>query len=331
MTSPARIKRRARDRSISITLAVLIGLILGIGGWLVWQRQTGPLTLSTITQIAVPAKLALLPHKALYSVTMVSARNGSQIINIDGKMFFQMHQGCDAYITDHRFVLTYDYADSEPMRITSDFSTIESEDGQSFDFSSRRRRDGELYQELKGKVALTKLKGGEAIYAEPANLHFNLDPGTLLPATHTRALIDAAKAGKKFLSSRIFDGSDEEGPVDVTAVISEKSDVLTTLSSSPALAREPLKTKAWKIHLAFFPLKSETDTADYELSMVLHENGVISDMVIDYQDFSVHQRLLALEPLASEPCTPMDGEGRTQEDIAPSKPPGDRVPDRPLR
>ena len=48
-----------------------------------------------------------------------------------------------------------------------------------------------------------------------------------------------------------------------------------------------------------FPLHSESEVADYEMSIVFHENGVISDMFIEYDDFSVRQKLLALEPLES--------------------------------
>jgi hypothetical protein len=31
----------------------------------------------------------------------------------------------------------------------------------------------------------------------------------------------------------------------------------------------------------------------------MHENGVISDMLIEYDDFSVTQKLIALEPVKS--------------------------------
>ncbi len=327
MTSPARQQRQARDRRISLALAVLIGLVVGIGGFFILHYRPSFAPTVSPGKATAPLPLTLLPHKALYGVSMVSARNGSQVIDIDGKMFFQMHQGCDAYITDHRFVLTYDYADSTPMRVTSDFSTVESMDGKTFDFSSRRRRDGELYQELRGKAVMPQAGMGQAVYALPADLTFDLAAGTRFPAMHTRDLITAARAGKSFLSARIFDGSDEEGPLDVTAIITPAKDVV--LPSGTMIAQEALVRPAWRVHLAFFPTTSVSETADYELTMILHENGVISDMTIDYRDFSVHQQLLALDPLVPDGC---DDQETPQKSTVQQPPTGVPVPaDRPLR
>ena len=65
---------------------------------------------------------------------LVSAKNGSQIINIHGQMFFEWKPSCEGWITNHRFTLAYDYADSPAMTISSDFSTFEGFDGKSSQF-----------------------------------------------------------------------------------------------------------------------------------------------------------------------------------------------------
>ncbi len=38
------------------------------------------------------------------------------------------------------------------------------------------------------------------------------------------------------------------------------------------------------------------------MNMVLQDNGVISDMRVDYKDFSVTQKLIGLEPVKAESC-----------------------------
>ncbi|TVQ83688.1 MAG: DUF1849 family protein, partial [Micavibrio sp.] len=116
-----------------------------------------------------------------------------------------------------------------------------------------------------------------------------------------------ARAGKKFFSARIFDGSDTDGPVEINAVLGRKipeSVVMESLKSPLALEsgeidKTLLQSPALSGRLAFFPLKSQESAADYEMTAVFHENGVISDIVIDYPDFSVSQRLLALERVES--------------------------------
>ncbi len=304
MISPNRQARRARDRKISIALAIIIGVAVGVGAWVMLQRKEyiPKEAAIEVARVAKPKgeKLILAPHKALYNVDLVKARNGSQIIDIRGQMFFKLHQGCDAYLADHRFVLTYNYADSEPMRVTSDFSTQESIDGGAFDFSSRRRRDGDLYQELRGQAVRG---GGTATYSEPEDLKFDLPTDIVFPSGHTKALIAAAKAGKKFYATTLFDGSDDQGPVDVTAVIGKR---VTAQKKVGAIDTSLVASPGWHMHLAFFPRRSQKDTADYELSMVLHENGIISSMTIDYQEFTVDQTLTALTPEPPEVC-----DGRT--------------------
>jgi hypothetical protein len=244
----------------------------------------------------------LVPHKALYEVDLVSSTGGSRVIDISGKMFFKWEATCDAWITDHRFKLIYEYADSPAMHITSDFSTFEPFDGDSFDFTSRRKRDGDLYEEIRGRAEIYEDGSGKAIYTKPEDLAYKLEKGTLFPMAHTIELIKHINEGKKFYSANVFDGSDEEGPVLINSFIGEKINALANTAPSSEIDGTLVNTPAYKIRMAFFPLDSEEASSDYEMSLVFHDNGIISDMMIDYDDFTVSQKLLALEKLDAAAC-----------------------------
>lgn len=321
--------RRASDRRLSIILAVLIGLVIGGGAFIMARHgvltKAGPVYITAkpndpSTKPHDQDDKVLLPHKALYNVALSKAKNGSQIIDIKGQMFYQIRQECDGFVTDHRFTLTYDYADSDPLRVTSDFSTVETLDGSHFDFTSRRRRNGDVYQELRGIADKTET-GGTVTYTEPNDLSFALPPKTLFPSSHTRTLIDAARSGKRFVTSIIFDGSDDQGPVDVTAIISPYQKLATPVVAKgqpSTIDTTMLESPAWKVRLAFFPKNSGSETSDYELTMIIHENGLISNMTIDYNDFTVEQTLVALESLSPNVCA------SSSKDI--KEPPHDRIP-----
>ena len=299
-------RSRRSDATMSIVLALVIGLIVGACSWFVITRPDLMRGLPLPAHKPAPQTLpttAIVPHKALYAIKMISARNGSQIANIGGKMYYQLENTCHQWVTNHRFSLDYEYADSAPMRVTSDFSTSESEDGKSFSFSSRRHRDGELYEQLEGKASTSSSTPGEALYSEPEGLFFELRPGTLFPTAHTAALIRAAQDGKKFLSLPVFDGSDTEGPVDISAVLGGKVTPSDQPKFSAGVDKSLLASPAWSVKLSFFPSQSAEATADYELTMTLHENGVISEMNVDYDDFSVQQSLIALEKIPAKSCT----------------------------
>lgn len=248
--------------------------------------------------------VSLAPHKALYDVRLTSSKSGSQILNISGKMFFEWKQSCEGWISDHRFTLLYEYADAPSMQVSSDFSTFENMDGNSLDFSSRRRRDGEMYQELRGRATLGGKGGaaGKAVYSMPEGLDFALAPGTLFPAGHTRALLREILAGRKFFTATVFDGSDEEGPVEISAFLGAPIKPFADGKPGPKIDPALVGGRAWKVRMAFFPLGDPKSESDYEMDVVLHENGIISDMKINYSDFSVVQTLVALDRFEPEPC-----------------------------
>ena len=250
----------------------------------------------------------IIPHRALYDIRMTEKHSGAEIVNVSGQMMFEWHKSCEAWNTTHRFSLVYEYADNPSVKVTSDFSTFETLDGRSLDFSARRRRNGELFEDIRGHAENDRGAPGKkdkVIYTKPDTLKMDLPKGTLFPMSHTLELLRQIKAGKKFFNAVIFDGSDEEGPVEVNAVIGNEVNALAEIDGKDLnknIDTNLLNNKSWSVHMAFFPLDEDGAEAEYEITARLHENGIISDMDVDYKTFSVSQKLTALEPLENEDC-----------------------------
>ncbi len=270
-------------------------------------------------------RAALVGHKALYNIEMISKRSSSQVLNIHGQMYFALQPGCDAWTTDHRFNLYYEYADSPPMQITSDFTTYEPMDGKSFDFNSRRKRDGELYQELRGTALRDDQGNTHVTYALPEGLTFDMKPGGLFPMAHTAAMMKDIKDGHKVFNATVFDGSDEDGPIEVNTIVG-KAMPPAAIPAGAAIDAALITMPARYVRMAFFPLADDSLTSDYEMDVALHDNGVISSMKVDYGEFSVSQKLVALEKIATPACgklTPTKSEKRGENESgapAPEKP-----------
>ena len=255
-------------------------------------------------QAAQTANTAFAAHKALYQIRLASAKSGAQVINISGDMFYEWQPSCDGWTSNNRFNLLYEYADAPTTQITSDFSTYETFDGKSLSFTSQSKQDGQVLDELRGSASIDAEGKGEAVYSKPRGLAFDLPAGTLFPMAHTVEMLKKIKEGKKFFNAVIFDGSDEDGPIEVNAFIGQPVPPESVLNPTPAINADLLKSPAHKVRLAFFPLNNPASIADYEMSMVVHENGLVSDMTIEYHDFSVTQKLVALEPVPST-CEPL--------------------------
>jgi len=256
----------------------------------------------------LPASAAgkgLAPHKAIYDIKMTSRHSGAQVLNISGQMYFEGKATCEAWTTEHRFKLVYEYEDTPPMRITSNFSTYETMDGHDFSFTSRRERNGQLYEELRGHATLNDKGEGEAVYSLPDGLTFDLKPGIIFPTTHTETMLEQLKSNKKFFNAHVFDGSDQEGPVAINTFIGNLVDDITAMVPDALLFDKSLiSSPAHKVRMAFFPLNKYEEEPDYEMDIILHDNGIISDMLVDYGSFSIAQDLVALEKLDMPVCDP---------------------------
>ena len=249
------------------------------------------------------------PHKALYDIRLASKKSGVMMSNISGKMMYEWHSSCDGWVSSYQFDMLYEYIAMSAVRVTSDFSTYESFDGKSFNFNVQRKRDGYAFETFRG--ATQSIDEGAApesiVYNVPEGLEQPLPEGTLFPMGHTLDVLKKIKEGKRFFSATLFDGSDGEGPVEVNAFVGKE--YTYEMPQIPAKDNENesggdidpglVNTKVWDVRLAFFPPDSSDTIADYEMSVVFHENGVISKMEIEYDDFSVAQDLIAIQPVES--------------------------------
>ena len=258
-------------------------------------------------------KAGLVPHKALYDIRLSGKTSSAHVANIRGKMFYEWAPSCDAWVSKHRFDMTYEYVETPAVRVTSDFATHESFDGKSFNFTVQRKRSGELFEEIRGNATVGEKENlNEAIYSMPEGLVFKLPKGALFPMAHTLAVLEKIKSGDKIYNATLFDGSDTDGPVEINSFTTKPAIYVPPEEGRTAnIDQDLIKSKGWNVRLAFFPLNTSDAASDYEMSVVFHENGVISHMNIDYGDFSVTQELRALEPLEGT-CSPGTKEEKRQ-------------------
>jgi EipB-like len=241
----------------------------------------------------------IAPHRALYSMTLGSTRNDTDVVDARGAMIYQWGETCTGWTIEQRYRLKLRYSGSSDADIASRFVTWEAKDGLRYRFNEKETRNGSVSEEVEGEAELDGPgKGGVARFAKPRPATLKLAPGVLFPSAHTIVLIDQARAGATFFSRQVFDGSAEENAVQVSAFIASRR------AAEPAAAKQSLllERPGWRVRLAFFPADVKADEPDYELSMVLLDNGVSHDMVIDYGDYTIRARLDDIEALAKPRC-----------------------------
>jgi hypothetical protein len=244
----------------------------------------------------------IAPHRALYSMTLGTAKQNSGVVAARGSMVFEWGETCDGWTVEQRYKLRMHYAEDTEVEITSNFVTWESKDGLRYRFYQRKLKDGELEDETRGDAHLDgKGKGGKVEFTKPNTDALDLAPGVIFPTAHTLLLIERAKAGEQFVAQPVFDGASEENAAEVSAVIGGAQNAET--GAAEEAIKSPLLTRpSWRVRLAFFPPDASADKPDYELGMRLLDNGVSRDMVLDYSEFAIKAKLDEIEALPKPNC-----------------------------
>lgn len=255
------------------------------------------------TTCAFAGMSGMHPHRAIYEVSLSSVQSGGQLVDIRGKMYFEWKKSCESWTTDHRSVLTYEYADGTSTRINSDFASYETLDGKDLSFSSRRENNGALIEEFRGHAKRAVDAEGDAVYSVPDTLNFKLPKNTFFPMQHTDEILARANKGERFFNAALFDGSDDQGPQLVNVFIGRKADPMKGLKVNKDIDLGLLKSPAHHMRLAFFSAEDDSAAAEYEMDLVALDNGVVSDITVIYDTFTITQKLVALQKVDLPACT----------------------------
>lgn len=263
----------------------------------------GTAALAAFVVLASPgiarAAADLVPHQAYYSLHLKSVSPGSTLTEVSGAMYIDWVDSCEGWSSSQRLELRFYDASKPVVNIDSRFASWESRDGLSYRFSVQSTRNGEADKQLNGKASLQGAgQGGEAEFLGAKPAKFDLPAGTLFPSRHMIELIDRAAAGDKIVSRTVFDGTSDDGPFLVNAVIGPQKPATADDAILPKSANLPYRS----MRLAFFNPAKEEDTPFYEMSVDLMDNGIARSFVLDYGDSVIGAALDKIKLLGKPKC-----------------------------
>ena len=269
----------------------------------------GPAHAAGPAGVPAPAsQIVLASHKALYTVTLTSTRRGSDYVDVSGKMVLEFTDACDAWTTNQKSLLRTVTSDGTEEVSNSDFAAWESKAGDDYKFSSRQTQNGDV-SEYRGRARRNGPNdSGVADYTKPERKTYRLPPRFLFQTAQQVRLIEYAQKGGRFLSGDMFDGSEGGGSARFNAIVLKQESAPGSAVKNPLL-----DSPAHRLRIAFFPPAGTVDedepaaidtseTPEYEMTMTVHDNGVVSDYDYDYEDFSVHGTLEAIQALPRPHC-----------------------------
>ncbi len=283
--------------------------MVGARGRLVWVAALGFACTLPHQALALAAKepTKLVPHRAIYEMSLDEARSASGITGIDGRMVFEFTGSqCDGYSLNMRMVTQM--TDSQGQTNLTDLrsSTWEQGDGQKFRFQSAQYLNDKLGDVTMGRA--TRAEPNEAVQvklSQPARAELSLTGQIFFPTQHSISLIEKAVSGQSLFQARIYDGSEKGRKVyDTTAFIGSVVKPGTDDAKLEAVAKEKKlgELPSWPVSIGYFEPNNGDLIPSYQIDFRLYENGVSRNLLIDYGDFSIQGTLTSLEYLKAKEC-----------------------------
>lgn len=240
--------------------------------------------------------IVLASHRAVYDLSLL--RGGGDVIDAEGRIVYEfVGNACEGYTTNVRQLTTL-LGDIGEMTLDTNVTTFEDSEAGALSFRTRTLLDGVPMMRTRGeaeiadgelRIMLEEPRSDEIVHAEvPA-----------FPAQHIIAILDAARSGDAILAMAVFDGGDEGDDIhDTLAVIG------AALGPDEDSAFSQLtQTQRWRVTLSYFDRGEAGDgTPGYVAGFDLHENGVTTDLTLDFGDFALAGTMTSIEFLDTGPC-----------------------------
>jgi len=252
--------------------------------------------------------VVLVPHRAIYDLSLGQTRGDSQIASVSGRIVYDFSgNACQGYSLDFRQVSELDTGEGKVSTSDLRSTTWEGADAKTFKFTSENYVDENLVDTVDGHAEHNATKTAVDL-DKPQHMSLDLDPGVVFPTEHMIRAIEAARAGKSILNFPVYDGSDTGDKVFNTLTVIGRKIAPNEHNHDDAAAADAklASVPRWPVTISYFERdKSENSgeqTPAYSIGFELYENGISRALTLDYNDFVVTGKLTSLDIKDSKPC-----------------------------
>jgi len=260
------------------------------------------------TAHAQDAPVALIPHRAIYDLSLGETRGNSQIAGVSGRILYDFDgNACQGYSLEFRQVSELDTGEGKESTSDLRSTTWEGADATTFKFTSENFVDENLVDAVDGHAEHGPDKTAVDL-DKPQQKSLDLDAGVVFPTEQMVRVITSARAGKTILDFPVYDGSETGDKVfDTLTVIGRKIAPDERNHDDAATGQANLaKVPRWPVTISYFDKNKSADSSDqtpaYAIGFELYENGISRALTLDYNDFVVNGKLSSLEFKDQKPC-----------------------------
>lgn len=255
----------------------------------------------------VPAEgITLQPHRIAYEVTLDPRRSGNSFSAARGLMVLEFTgNACAGYVTNFRQVTELGDADGNARNLDFKVNLWEDGEGKRFRFTLHHQMNGKVTRDAEGEAR--KADDGSLTIAmkRPRGRGGDFDGNVVFPSAMTRDLIGAAMRGDRTHAVRLFDGSEGgEKVYDASAAIGLALNAERNARiEAPVAAGIDANIPRWPVSVSYFEDGPGDRVPVYTMRSVTFANGVMSDIVFQFPEFSLAARAVRYEALKPDACS----------------------------
>jgi hypothetical protein len=263
------------------------------------------LGLSALTSLA-GAATSLAPHRAFYALEAHRIGDTAGITDLSGKLAYEITgNACDGYAVNYRLVNLYSQQGGAPQTVDIRLTSFESGDGTELDLKQKNFVNGKLETEFRVKASKPKDGGeGKGEYSGNETKTFTIAPNILFPTEFQRKLMASAENGTSNTSGIVYEGSEEDKPVRAVSFIGpRRANTVVEKGADAETLAQLSKLPAWPVTVSYYKLETKGDELpSYSASFNMLENGVSTELVLDYGAYAMKGKLEKIEMLKPETC-----------------------------
>jgi EipB-like len=258
------------------------------------------------------ATVHFAPHRAIYEINLNRSASGSGVTSLSGRMVYELGgSACEGYTQNMRFVTRMGSQDGGETINDLRNSSWEDASGKRLRFSTTQFANEIIVESSQGDVKRATADAAATVdLVKPEKSRFDLPLNTMFPMQHAAHLIKTAKRGQKIFAASVYDGSEKGSKIYLTNAVIGNSGADTARRKAVAIkgAEKLASLQSWPMSISYFEQGKEKQDAPpaYELSYRFFENGVTTDLAIDYGEFSITGALKEIVFLPESPCAASD-------------------------
>jgi hypothetical protein len=254
------------------------------------------------------APVVLVPHRAIYDLSLGETRGNSQIAGVSGRIVYDFSgNACEGYSLDFRQASALDSGEGKGSTSDLRSTTWESADAKRFKISSENYVDENLTDTVQANAEHNTTETAVNL-VKPEEKNLKLDPQVVFPTEHMVRAIKAARAGDSVLNFPVYDGSESGDKIFNTLTVIGRKLAPNDRPHDDVAANEPklAKVPRWPVTISYFDStksqESSEQTPAYAISFELYDNGISRALTLDYNDFIATGKLVSLEFKEPKPC-----------------------------